>query len=96
MIAALQIIDNGFPVKDLVGSWGGAIGMTQFIPTTYLDSGYDWNKDGQVDIWNDYEDVFASIQTEKELAQKYGIQIAFEPFGDKGMQQTTEKVEDDE
>ena len=44
----------------------------------------------------DVEDVFASIQTEKELAQKYGIQIAFEPFGDKGMQQTTEKVEDDE
>ena len=35
--------------------------MTQFIPTTYLDSGYDWDKDGVVDIWNNYLDAFASI-----------------------------------
>ena len=61
LIAALKIIDDGLSSKKLTGSWGGAIGMSQFIPTTYLDSGYDWNKDGIVDIWNNYEDVFASI-----------------------------------
>ena len=60
-IAALKIIDDGFPSENLKGSWGGAVGMPQFIPTTYLDSGYDWNGDGLIDIWNDYEDVFASI-----------------------------------
>ena len=61
LIAALKIIDQGISSENLVGSWGGAIGMSQFIPTTYLDSGYDWDNDGIVDIWNNYEDVFASI-----------------------------------
>ena len=61
LMAALKIIDNGISSESLVGSWGGALGMSQFIPTTYLDSGYDWNNDGIVDIWNNYEDVFASI-----------------------------------
>jgi len=61
LIAALKIIDNGLSPQKLKGSWGGAVGMPQFIPTTYLDSGYDWNKDGLIDIWNNYEDVFASI-----------------------------------
>ena len=53
-------------------------------------------QDVQAGYGRDVEDVFASIQTEKELAQKYGIQIAFEPFGEKAIQQTAEKVEDDE
>ena len=61
LIATLKIIDRGLYTKKLIGSWGGAIGMSQFLPTTFLDSGYDWNKDGEVDIWNNYEDVFASI-----------------------------------
>ena len=61
LIATLRIIDNGFSSQKLIGSWGGAVGMPQFIPTTYLDSGYDWNGDGLIDIWNNYEDVFASI-----------------------------------
>ncbi len=62
LIGALRIIDNKLvKSENLKGSWGGAIGMTQMIPTTYLESGYDWNKDGFIDIWNNYEDVFASI-----------------------------------
>ena len=61
LIGVLKIIDNGLASSELVGSWGGAIGMPQFIPTTFLDSGYDWNEDGVVNIWDDYEDVFASI-----------------------------------
>ena len=61
LIAALKIIDEGLPFENLVGSWGGAVGMPQFIPTTYMDSGYDWNNDNIVDIWSNYEDVFASI-----------------------------------
>ena len=61
LIAALKIIDDELvSSENLIGSWGGAIGMTQMIPTTYLESGYDWNGGG-VDIWTNFEDVFASI-----------------------------------
>ena len=61
LIAALKIIDQGLVESDkLIGSWGGAVGMTQMIPTTFIESGYDWDGGG-VDIWNSYEDAFASI-----------------------------------
>ena len=43
LIGALKIIDDGLSPDKLLGSWGGALGMPQFIPTTYLDNGYDWN-----------------------------------------------------
>ena len=61
-----------------------------------MSNGFLSMQDVQAGYGRDVEDVFASIQTEKELAEKYGLKLAFEPFGDKGMQQTTEKVEDDE
>ena len=54
-------------------------------------------QDVQAGYGRDVEDVFASIQTEKELAQKYGIDLAFEPFGNKAFAPPTdEKVEEDE
>ena len=61
LFAALKIIDqNLVHSTTLKGSWGGAIGMTQMIPTTFLESGYDWDGGG-VDIWNSFPDAFASI-----------------------------------
>jgi len=61
LFAALQIIDqNLVPSELLIGSWGGAVGMTQMIPTTFLESGYDWDGQG-VDIWNSFQDSFASV-----------------------------------
>ena len=60
LFAALKIIDDNLaPSSSLLGSWGGAIGMTQMIPTTFLESGYDWDGGG-IDIWNSYLDAFAS------------------------------------
>jgi len=60
LFAALKIIDlNIVPSETLIGSWGGAIGMTQMIPTTFLESGYDWDGDG-IDIWKSLPDSFAS------------------------------------
>jgi len=60
LFAALKIIDqNLVSSKNLVGSWGGAVGMTQMIPTTFLESAYDWDGGG-ADIWNSYSDAFAS------------------------------------
>tara|TARA_Y100001958_G_C21170365_1_gene502285 strand:- start:166 stop:1200 length:1035 start_codon:yes stop_codon:yes gene_type:complete len=60
LFAALEILDkNLVPNGKLKGSWGGAIGMTQMIPTTFLETAYDWDGDG-IDIWNSYADAFAS------------------------------------
>lgn len=61
LIAALKIIQNGYASReDLIGSWAGAMGQTQFIPTTYLQYAVDSNDDGRRDLWRDSEDVFAS------------------------------------
>ena len=60
LFAALQIIDQKLVSSiNLKGSWGGAVGMTQMIPTTFLESGYDWDGGG-IDIWNSFVDSFAS------------------------------------
>ncbi len=60
LFAALEILDkNLVPGGQLKGSWGGAVGMTQMIPTTFLESAYDWDGGG-IDIWNSYADAFAS------------------------------------
>ena len=60
LLAALKILDDKLvPSAQLIGSWGGAIGMTQMIPTTFLESAYDWDGGG-IDIWDSYADAFAS------------------------------------
>lgn len=59
--AALQIIDrNMATVDDLRGSWAGAFGQTQFMPTSYLRYAVDANGDGRRDILGDFDDAFAS------------------------------------
>lgn len=61
LIAALKIIDKGYATRDqLKGSWAGAMGQTQFIPTTYLEYAVDHDVDGHKDLWANQGDVFAS------------------------------------
>ncbi len=61
LIGALKIIQNGYAARsELKGSWAGAMGHTQFIPTTYLAYAIDHDGDGRRDIWNNLGDVFAS------------------------------------
>ncbi len=61
LIGALKILQNGYATRDqLKGSWAGAMGQTQFIPTTYLVYAVDHGGDGQRNIWTDLDDVFAS------------------------------------
>lgn len=61
LIGALKIIEHGYATRDeLKGSWAGAMGHTQFIPTTYLSYAVDHDGDGRRDIWNNLGDVFAS------------------------------------
>ncbi len=54
LIAALKILQNGdVPAAGMTGSWAGAMGHTQFIPTSYLAYAVDFNGDGRRDIWSD-------------------------------------------
>lgn len=61
LIGALKILQNGYAKRaELKGSWAGALGQTQFIPTTYLAYAVDHDGDGRRDIWNNLGDIFAS------------------------------------
>jgi len=54
LIAALRILQNGDITPDrMTGSWAGAMGHTQFIPTSYLGFAVDFTGDGRRDIWSD-------------------------------------------
>ena len=62
LIAALRIMqDQHFTVEQMTGSWAGAFGQCQFMPTTYLNHAADGDGDGQADIWRSVPDVLASI-----------------------------------
>lgn len=61
LIAALQIIQHGdIQPEAMRGSWAGAMGQTQFIPTTYNTHAVDFDGDGRRDIWNSTPDALAS------------------------------------
>jgi membrane-bound lytic murein transglycosylase B len=62
LIAALTIVDRGdIELEQLKGSWAGALGQPQFMPTSYLKYAQDFDGDGRRDIWRTPADVFASI-----------------------------------
>ena len=59
--AALQIIDRGdMRPSEMIGSWAGEIGQTQFLPTRYLDHAIDYDGDGRIDLFRDDADVIGS------------------------------------
>jgi membrane-bound lytic murein transglycosylase B len=59
---ALQMIrDKQVNVKYFKGSWAGAFGQCQFMPTSFYTYAIDHNKDGKKNIWYDHQDIFASI-----------------------------------
>nr|WP_189376458.1 lytic murein transglycosylase [Thalassotalea profundi] len=60
--AALTIINEGhIDVEDMKGSWAGAMGQNQFMPTSFLAYAVDGDGDGKKDIWGNQADVFASM-----------------------------------
>jgi membrane-bound lytic murein transglycosylase B len=62
LFAALDILQQGHVVKEeFLGSWAGAMGQSQFMPTSFLIYAYDFDNDGKKDIWSNKADVFASI-----------------------------------
>jgi lytic murein transglycosylase len=61
LIAALEMIGSGEATRgELRGSWAGAMGQTQFIPTAYLSAAVDGDGDGRRDIWGSAPDALAS------------------------------------
>ncbi|MBS0483546.1 MAG: lytic murein transglycosylase [Proteobacteria bacterium] len=60
-IALMKMVDRGVPRSRLVGSWAGAFGNPQFLPSVYLRVARDGDGDGDIDIWNDRADTLASI-----------------------------------
>lgn len=61
LIAALKIVDaHDISASGMMGSWAGAMGHTQFMPSTFLVHARDGNGDGKRDIWTSLDDVFSS------------------------------------
>jgi len=61
LLAALMIIDQGhISVKNMKGSWAGAIGQVQFMPSVFLKHARDGDNDQKIDLWNSTEDALTS------------------------------------
>lgn len=60
-IALLKMVDRGVPRYRLKGSWAGAFGNPQFLPSVYLRTAADGDGDGDRDIWSSQADTLASI-----------------------------------
>jgi membrane-bound lytic murein transglycosylase B len=62
LMNALEIVDRGYiDLEQMRGSWAGAMGQPQFMPSSYLKWAEDFDNDGDRDIWRSPADVFASI-----------------------------------
>lgn len=60
--AAMTIIkDDHISVEKMKGSWAGAMGQNQFMPTSFLSYAVDGDGDGKIDIWSNQDDVFSSM-----------------------------------
>ncbi|GAB7198300.1 lytic murein transglycosylase [Dickeya oryzae] len=75
LIAALRMIQNGDARPDQIkGSWAGAMGMPQFIPTSYLQYAVDFDSDDHPDIWTSFPDTLASVANYMQQAKwKAGV-----------------------
>ena len=85
LLAALRIVDGGEIAADaLVGSWAGAMGHTQFLPSVYQRYAVDADGDGRRDIWGSVADVAASTanflaQSGWQSGQPWGVEMQLPP-----------------
>ncbi|WP_028238635.1 lytic murein transglycosylase [Stutzerimonas azotifigens] len=81
LLAALDILQHGdVQPERMRGSWAGAMGQTQFIPTTYNSHGVDFDGDGRRDIWDTPADALASAahylqQSGWKLGRPWGFEV---------------------
>ncbi|WP_394646591.1 lytic transglycosylase domain-containing protein [uncultured Sphingomonas sp.] len=89
LIAALRMIDRGVSRTQLTGSWAGAMGNPQFLPSVYLRLAKDGDGDGRADIWNSAADTLASIgnyfvQAGWRRGQPWGVAVNVPAGFDRG------------
>ena len=88
LIAALRMLQDGaVPPEKFVGSWAGAVGHTQFIPSTYNARAVDFDKDGRRDIWETVADALASSANYLRASgwvagSPWGFEVALPPAFD--------------
>jgi len=81
LLAALRIIDSGeIAADEMIGSWAGAMGHTQFIPSSFESFAKDGDGDGRRDIWGSIPDVMASTanylaQAGWQANQPWGVEV---------------------
>jgi lytic murein transglycosylase len=79
LIAALMIVQRGdLPLRDMIGAYAGEIGQTQFLPSSYIKYGVDYDGNGHVDLRHSVPDVLASTAN---LLRTNGWR-AGQPFGE--------------
>lgn len=81
LLATLKMLDSGVPRSRLVGSWAGATGYPQFLPSVYLRIAKDGDGDGRADIWTSQADALASIanyfvQAGWRRGQPWGVAVS--------------------
>src|SRR6185437_6057354 len=85
LLAALQIFqDRHYKLSDMVGSWAGAFGQTQFIPSAFLKYASDGDGDGQIDLWHSPADALASAaallhQSGWVTGEDWGFEVRLPP-----------------
>jgi len=87
LIIALQILEQGHIEKThMKGSWAGAMGHTQFMPSSFMKYAVDYNRDGHKDIWETIPDALASTASYlKEHGWQKGLPWGFEVRLPEGM-----------
>ncbi len=82
LLAALQILHSGdISLAEMRGSWAGAMGQTQFMPTTYLSHAVDFDSDGKRDLWHSSSDALASAAHYLQASgwqrgQRWGFEVS--------------------
>ena len=91
LMAALAILEEGHIARDdMMGSWAGAMGQSQFMPSSFQAYAVDWDLDGRRDIWTNKGDVFASAANYLARAgwrrgEAWGGEVVLPPGFDTGL-----------
>lgn len=91
LMNALRIIDEGHIIAaNMTGSWAGAMGQSQFMPSSFVNFAVDYDGDGRRDIWGSLPDVFASIanylgKSGWNSDQTWGRQVSLPPGFDRNL-----------
>lgn len=91
LLNALRILDQGhIALPEMMGSWAGAMGQPQFMPSSFLGYAVDFDGDGRRDIWNSRGDALGSIgnylaRANWRPAEPWGFAVRLPPGFDAGL-----------